>query len=142
MRSSSLSGLTKTLLGAAILCGVLASSAQAANWSVSGQYAGGYIYAPGYTYYAQPTAYHYPQYRYPAGYNYNGGYRLNSTAYVQTRLINLGYWVGPSGVTGAMNSETIAAIKQFQRDSKLEADGVVGKNTLKALDKRSVQAMN
>lgn len=50
---------------------------------------------------------------------------------VQTRLNELGYNCGtPDGVKGP---RTIEAIKQFQRDNGLTADGIVGNQTRAAL---------
>jgi hypothetical protein len=50
---------------------------------------------------------------------------------VQERLNELGYDCGPAdGVKGPQTEE---AIKQFQRDKGLEADGIVGQKTKNAL---------
>ena len=68
-------------------------------------------------------------------YNYRYGWN-NNTATIQTQLIQLGYWVGPSGANGAMNDRTRNAIKQFQRESGLKVDGVVGYNTSSVLNNR------
>ncbi len=81
-------------------------------------------HAPNYNYYALPLTFHRP----------NPGYASNSTAFVQSRLMQLGYWVGPRGADGIMSQYTRNAIKQFQRDNELAIDGVVGKQTLSALD--------
>ena len=53
---------------------------------------------------------------------------------VQSRLSELGYFVGRTGATGEMNSSTIGAIKQFQADNGLVADGVVDTLTANALN--------
>lgn len=50
---------------------------------------------------------------------------------VQKKLNELGYDCGtPDGVMG---SKTKRALKKFQKDNELKADGVIGKKTLKAL---------
>ena len=50
---------------------------------------------------------------------------------IQQKLASLGYDVGtPDGVFG---SKTQSAVKAFQRDNGLTADGVVGTKTLAAL---------
>ena len=62
----------------------------------------------------------------------------SSGAYVtecQTDLITLGYSCGPKGADGKYGDNTIAAVKAFQKDHGLTADGVCGKNTWAALDK-------
>lgn len=50
---------------------------------------------------------------------------------IQQKLKDLGYYKG--SVDGILGSQSIQAIKNFQRDYGLTVDGVVGKNTLKAL---------
>jgi N-acetylmuramoyl-L-alanine amidase len=50
---------------------------------------------------------------------------------VQTRLKELGYYT--ISVDGIWGSKTLAAVKKFQKDYGLTADGIVGKNTEKAL---------
>lgn len=62
-------------------------------------------------------------------------------AVIQRRLVNLGYPLPKSrqenGVyDGIYGPEVAAAVKRFQRKSKLVADGVVGKMTTKALGGR------
>ena len=52
----------------------------------------------------------------------------------QTDLISLGYDVGPSGADGKYGAKTEAAVKQFQKDHGLTADGVCGPKTWDALD--------
>lgn len=52
---------------------------------------------------------------------------------LQTELVNRGYSVGSSGVDGDFGKNTEAAVKNFQRDNGLVADGVVGEKTWAAL---------
>lgn len=59
-----------------------------------------------------------------------GDTKQNITA-VQTRLKELGYY--KIKVDGIWGSKTLAAVKNFQRDYGLTVDGIVGKNTEKAL---------
>lgn len=53
---------------------------------------------------------------------------------LQTELIRLGYALPKFGVDGDFGKETEMAVKQFQQDNLLTADGVVGQKTWKALD--------
>ncbi len=50
---------------------------------------------------------------------------------VQQKLKDLGYYTG--SIDGILGTKSIQAIKNFQRDYGLTVDGIVGKNTLKAL---------
>jgi hypothetical protein len=91
-----------------------------------------YSYNYGYGYTAQP---YYSRYHVQPDY-----YRTSSNdniAAVQTKLIRLGYWVGPEGVNGIRGSDTIQAIKDFQRSHGLKVDGVVGTKTAYKLNERS-----
>lgn len=72
-----------------------------------------------------------------SGYSSNTSLSYQQSSYsdetyrVQVRLIELGYNPGPAdGIRGA---KTIEAIKQFQRDHNIPADGVVGQQTRNAL---------
>ena len=53
---------------------------------------------------------------------------------VQEKLIKLGYNLGICGADGDFGTATENAVKQFQRDHGLTADGVVGPKTYAALD--------
>lgn len=53
---------------------------------------------------------------------------------LQTQLINRGYDLGKCGVDGDFGRATESAVKAFQRDYGLTADGVVGEKTWQALD--------
>lgn len=52
---------------------------------------------------------------------------------LQTKLANLGYDLGSCGVDGEYGKATEAAVKKFQKDHGLTADGVTGKKTWAAL---------
>ena len=58
----------------------------------------------------------------------------DDVVYVQETLIKLGYDVGASGADGKFGAKTEAAVKAFQRDHGLNADGVVGPLTYQALE--------
>ena len=53
---------------------------------------------------------------------------------LQSELIRLGYSLPKYGIDGNFGKETEMAVKQFQQDNRLTADGVVGPKTWKALD--------
>ena len=48
-------------------------------------------------------------------------------------LIERGYSCGSSGVDGSFGPATDKAVKAFQRDCELDADGYVGHDTMSAL---------
>ena len=55
---------------------------------------------------------------------------------LQNRLLRAGYELPRYGADGIVGSETIATIKQLQRDAQIAVDGIVGPQTRKALAKR------
>lgn len=57
------------------------------------------------------------------------GAKGNITKIIQRILINQGYKLPSWGADGSFGNETIQSVKQFQKDSGLIADGIVGKNT-------------
>ena len=60
------------------------------------------------------------------------GARGNITKLIQERLISLGYNVS-CGADGIFGNGTKQAVMQFQQDNGLSADGIVGRNTWRAL---------
>lgn len=54
--------------------------------------------------------------------------------YAQTELIKQGYSCGSSGADGIFGKNTEAAVKRFQLDHGLTADGIIGAKTWEALD--------
>ena len=52
---------------------------------------------------------------------------------LQTKLIQLGYDVGATGADGRYGAKTEAAVKAFQKDHGLVADGITGPRTWEAL---------
>jgi peptidoglycan hydrolase-like protein with peptidoglycan-binding domain len=63
------------------------------------------------------------------------GSKGEDVRYVQTILYNLGYNLGSYGIDGDFGRATEAAVKEFQRDHGLNADGVVGPLTYDELAK-------
>ena len=61
------------------------------------------------------------------------GARGGITRTIQQMLINIGYPVGSYGSDGVFGDDTITAIKALQRDCNLTPDGIVGRETWKAL---------
>lgn len=53
---------------------------------------------------------------------------------LQTALHNRGYDLGKCGIDGDFGSATDAAVRRFQRDVGLTADGIVGRDTWHALE--------
>jgi len=74
-----------------------------------------------------------------SGSSYDNGttLRLNSqgsaVSQLQTDLKQLGYYF--ADITGNFGTKTEAAVKEFQQDKKLTADGIAGYNTLQAISK-------
>ena len=54
---------------------------------------------------------------------------------LQKLLIAKGYSCGAKGADGKFGDSTLAAVKAFQKDAGLKADGIVGADTWAALDK-------
>ena len=66
------------------------------------------------------------------------GDRGDAVKELQTKLINKGYSCGSTGADGIFGKNTEAAVKQFQTDSGLLADGTVNAATWAALDAEPV----
>lgn len=66
------------------------------------------------------------------------GYTGDDVKSVQTRLKTLGYYSG--SIDGKYGSGTMAAVKAFQKDNGLTADGLAGKNTYDKLYSGSVSS--
>ena len=63
------------------------------------------------------------------------GARGEYVTLLQTKLLMLGYDLGSYGADGSFGASTEKAVKKFQKDRGLDADGVVGKATWAELDK-------
>ena len=61
------------------------------------------------------------------------GSRGEYVTLLQTKLIQLGYDVGGTGADGVYGAKTEAAVKAFQKDHGLVADGITGPRTWEAL---------
>ena len=61
------------------------------------------------------------------------GSKGNSVKALQALLVGFGYSVGSSGIDGDFGGDTLAAVKKYQKAKKLDADGVVGKDTWTSL---------
>lgn len=59
------------------------------------------------------------------------GAKGNITKLLQEKLVSLGY--NTNGVDGIFGGGTTNAVRNFQRNRGLSADGIVGKNTWKKL---------
>lgn len=78
--------------------------------------------------------------------NNNGGSKNNSSTFlkvgsrgaavqdVQKKLVALGYNIGSSGADGVFGNDTKNAVIKFQKNSKIDADGIVGSQTLAKLN--------
>jgi len=53
---------------------------------------------------------------------------------LQTKLIQRGYDLSPYGADGKYGNKTMQAVRTFQKDNGLTADGICGKNTWNAID--------
>ena len=62
------------------------------------------------------------------------GSKGDAVKIVQEKLVARGYSCGASGVDGDFGSATEKAVKAFQKDHNLKADGIVGAKTYEALD--------
>ena len=60
----------------------------------------------------------------------------NNVKALQQALIALGYSLPKYGADGKWGSETLRALKKFQKDNGLKVDGIVGKNTKSAFAKK------
>jgi len=59
------------------------------------------------------------------------GSRGSEVTQIQTKLKRWGYYTG--NIDGIYGSQTVAAVKYFQRKNGLAVDGIAGKNTLAAM---------
>ena len=59
------------------------------------------------------------------------GSRGSEVTQIQTKLKRWGYYTG--NIDGIYGSQTVAAVKYFQRKNNLVVDGIAGKNTLEAM---------
>jgi hypothetical protein len=66
--------------------------------------------------------------------NFHVGSRGESVTSIQAALIDLGYAMPRFGADGQYGGETVSAVTAYQRDAGLTADGIVGPNTIGALD--------
>lgn len=64
------------------------------------------------------------------------GSKGNEVKALQQALIDAGYNVGSSGADGIYGTNTVNAVKQYQRDNGLTADGIVGKNTIASVNQK------
>ena len=62
------------------------------------------------------------------------GSKGDAVALCQSLLLSLGYDLGAYGADGKFGAKTEAAVKAFQRDRSLAADGIVGPKTWAALE--------
>ena len=60
----------------------------------------------------------------------------NAVKILQAFLVAYEYNIGISGIDGEFGFDTESAVRQFQKNSKIEVDGIVGKNTWSELLKR------
>ena len=69
------------------------------------------------------------------------GSKGDAVVRLQTSLVNLGYDIGSCGVDGDYGRATEAAVKAFQRDHGLAADGICGPLTYAALEDNPSQQL-
>ena len=60
----------------------------------------------------------------------------NAVKILQAFLVAYEYNIGISGIDGEFGFDTESAVRQFQKNSKIEVDGIVGKDTWSELLKR------
>ena len=95
----------------------------------------GHTYDKGWTHYAVPRGVDgdvpVPEPTFPT---IRRGSRGQYVTLAQTKLIQQGYDVGKSGADGIYGSATEAAVKRYQADHGLKADGIIGPATWGALN--------
>lgn len=63
------------------------------------------------------------------------GMRGDGVQYVQKLLADAGFYAGP--LDGVFGNGTLGAVKAFQQSAGIPADGVIGKDTIKFLERAS-----
>ena len=120
-------GEGKVIEAADTISGVVTSAVTAAKWKCWGE-----LSAVRY-----PDAAKQPEETEPETFPENRTLRRGNIGPDVTRLQNLllerGYSVGPDGADGDFGRNTEAAVRAFQRDNGLAADGVAGPKTFEAL---------
>ena len=90
----------------------------------------GHTYDKGWTHYAVPRGVDgdvpVPEPSFPT---IRRGSRGEYVTLAQSKLKQLGYNIGNSGIDGIFGKATEAAVKQFQRDWELKEDGIIGPKT-------------
>ena len=71
---------------------------------------------------------------------YKQGSTGNTVSQIQTKLKTWGYYTG--NIDGVYGSKTVSAVKKFQRNNGLTADGICGTKTLSALGISSGTSQN
>ncbi len=69
------------------------------------------------------------------GSNLRRGSSGSDVSAMQQMLIDRGYDLGETGADGKFGPKTAAAVKQFQQDFGLQADGIAGDQTMSALNR-------
>ena len=62
------------------------------------------------------------------------GSRGDAVKLMQEKLVELGYDLSPYGADGSFGNKTLSALKAFQKDHGLTADGICGPKTWAALE--------